>query len=82
MKTAISMPDETFHRVNRTASKLGISRSELLTKAADAYLDDLESADLTEQINRAIDLIADTDDSGALAVEAGKKMMRTVDDEW
>ena len=42
------MPDETFHRVTRTASKLGISRSELLTKAADAYLEDLESGDLTE----------------------------------
>lgn len=82
VKTAISMPDETFHRVTQTASRLGMSRSELLTKAADAYLDELESDDLTDEINRALDLIGDTDDSGALAVQAGRALVRDMDDEW
>lgn len=77
------MPDETFHRVTQTASDLGLSRSELLTKAAEAYLDELESDALTEAINRAVDIIGDTDDdTRAVVVAAGKARMAEIDDEW
>jgi len=82
MKTAISMPDETFDRVTRTARKLGMSRSELLTVAAVAYLDELDSEALTEAINRAVDLIGDTDDDGRLLVAASKARLANVDDDW
>jgi metal-responsive CopG/Arc/MetJ family transcriptional regulator len=40
MKTAISVSDETFDRVSRTASDLGMSRSEFFTRAAQRYLDE------------------------------------------
>lgn len=82
MKTAISMPDATFHRVTQTASRLGISRSELLTKAAEGYLDELESDALSEEINRAVDIIGDTDDSAQFAVEASNAHLRSLNDDW
>ena len=38
MKTAISLPDLVFEEAEVLASQLGLSRSELYTKALQAYL--------------------------------------------
>ncbi len=38
MKTAISLPDSVFEQAEALAQQLGISRSELYTKALQAYL--------------------------------------------
>jgi len=38
MKTAISLPDSVFERAEALAQRLGVSRSELYTKALQAYL--------------------------------------------
>ena len=38
MKTAISVPDETFAQATRQAAELGISRSEFFARAARRYL--------------------------------------------
>jgi metal-responsive CopG/Arc/MetJ family transcriptional regulator len=38
MKTAISLPDVVFEEAERLATQLGLSRSELYTKALKAYL--------------------------------------------
>ena len=38
MKTAISLPDLVFEEAEALASQLGLSRSELYTKALQAYL--------------------------------------------
>jgi metal-responsive CopG/Arc/MetJ family transcriptional regulator len=54
MKTAISLPDDTFHRVDRAAHQLGVSRSEFFARAAERWLAALEDADTTEAINRAL----------------------------
>ena len=54
MKTAISLSDETFDRVSRTASDLGMSRSEFFARAAKRYLDELDAQSLTSQINSAM----------------------------
>ena len=54
MKTAISLPDETFRRVDRAAKRLGLSRSELFARAAENWLDGLEDDGVTEAIDRAI----------------------------
>ena len=55
MKTAISLPDETFQRVNHAAKRLGVSRSEFFARAAERWLDTLEDDGTTEAINRVID---------------------------
>jgi len=38
MKTAISLPDSVFDEAEALAQQLGLSRSELYTKALRAYL--------------------------------------------
>lgn len=38
MKTAISLPDSVFEQAEAIAQQLGISRSELYTKALQGYL--------------------------------------------
>jgi metal-responsive CopG/Arc/MetJ family transcriptional regulator len=75
MKTAISLPDETYEQATRKAAELGISRSEFFARAARRYLDDLaaESAEsLTEQINEALE-VAGADDTEELVVAAGRR---------
>lgn len=54
MKTAISLPDDTFHRVERAARRLGVSRSEFFARAAERWLDALDDGGTTDAINRAI----------------------------
>ncbi|HWX44204.1 MAG TPA: ribbon-helix-helix protein, CopG family [Solirubrobacteraceae bacterium] len=54
MKTAISLPDDTYRRVDRAAKRMGVSRSEFFARAAENWLDALEDDGTTEAINRAI----------------------------
>jgi metal-responsive CopG/Arc/MetJ family transcriptional regulator len=54
MKTAISLPDDTFRRVEHAAKRLGVSRSEFFARAAESWLQTLEDDGTTEAINRAI----------------------------
>lgn len=73
MKTAISVPDETFRRVDQAAKRLGISRSEFFSRAAEQALDSLQDDGITEAINRAIEgLPADHElaDAAAAALAA------------
>jgi antitoxin MazE6 len=82
MKTAISLPDETFDRVSRRATDLGMSRSEFFTRAAQRYLDELDAQSLTGQIDRALEGIRGTDEAEAAAVTTGHRVLDAVDDEW
>jgi metal-responsive CopG/Arc/MetJ family transcriptional regulator len=60
VKTAISLSDETFRRVDRAAQRLGVSRSEFFARAAERWLQALEDDGTTEAIDRAIaDLATD-----------------------
>jgi metal-responsive CopG/Arc/MetJ family transcriptional regulator len=79
MKTAISIPDETFEQVERRAASLGMSRSEFFTKAAQRYLDHVDEESLTAGIDAAIELIGE-DDSSAAAVAAGRRRLAAEDD--
>ncbi len=74
VKTAISLPDETFRRVDRAAKRLGLSRSELFARAAENWLDGLEDDGVTEAINGAIAGLPDDHqftDAAAAALAAG-----------
>lgn len=79
MKTAISVPDDTFYQATKQAAELGISRSEFFTRAARRYLDELASRSLTEQVNDALQT-AGSDDSAAAAAAAGRKLLAAGDD--
>jgi len=54
MKTAISLPDDTFHRVDRAAKQLGLSRSEFFARAAESWLAAIDDEGTTDAINVAL----------------------------
>lgn len=79
MKTAISLPDDTFEQATMQAAELGISRSEFFARAARRYLDELAERSLTEQIDQAL-AVAGPDDSAAAAASAGRDRLARQDD--
>jgi antitoxin MazE6 len=79
MKTAISLPDDTFEQATRQAAELGISRSEFFARAARRYLDELASRSLTQQVNDALKAAGD-DDSAAAAAAAGGQLLAAGED--
>lgn len=62
MKTAISMPDDVFERVDDYARRHRLSRSEVFVIAARELLDAETRAALTAQINDALQDAGATDD--------------------
>lgn len=82
MKTAISVPDETFEKASRRAHELGVSRSEFFSRAATRYLDELDAESVTNQINQAVDAQPLEDDSASAAVAAGHRVLEGGSDEW
>lgn len=51
MKTAISLPDETFLEAEQVAKRLGMSRSELYVLALEAFLRQQRQQAITETLN-------------------------------
>lgn len=51
MKTAISLPDPIFEEAEALAQQLGMSRSELYTKALKAYLKRYNRERMLSQLN-------------------------------
>jgi hypothetical protein len=78
VKTAISLPDDTYEQATRQAAELGISRSEFFARAARIYLDQLAAQSLTRQIDEALQ--AGDDDSNAAAAAAGRSYLARQDD--
>ncbi len=57
MKTAISIPDSIFHTAEGMAHRLGISRSELYSKAVADYTKKQMNRNITEKLNEIYDEI-------------------------
>jgi metal-responsive CopG/Arc/MetJ family transcriptional regulator len=81
MKTAISIPDETYTQAEERAAELGLSRSEFFTRAIRRYLEQLDAESVTDQIDSAIALLAG-DDSAAAAVSAGRRALERAEGTW
>lgn len=73
MKTAISLPDETFARVEQAAKRLGVSRSEFFARAAERWLHDLDDDQITDAIDRAL---AGVDQKTAFIDAAADQLVR------
>lgn len=85
VKTAISIPDATFAAVERAVAELGLSRSEFFARAAQLYLDKLESESITRQMDEALAAEAAAgihDDSNEVAAAAGRRFLADLDDDW
>lgn len=82
MKTAISMPNETYERATKRARDLVLSRSEFFARAAQRYLDELDAQSLTSQIDEALEHLASPDRAGAAASTAGHRTLADTDNDW
>lgn len=51
MKTAISVPDNIFEAAEQLAKRLGVSRSQLYTKAISSYVREHQNAGITEALD-------------------------------
>jgi len=74
VKTAISIPEQVFERVRHHAERLGISRSEFFSRAAEMWADEMEGAELTEAIDAAVEQAGD-DDSTEFARRAAQRLV-------
>lgn len=81
MKTAISVPDETFRLATKRAAELGISRSELFSTAVRRYLEELDGSSLVSQIDSVAE-IANADESARSAVDAGHSLLDEAAESW
>lgn len=82
VKTAISVPDDTYVEATQRASDLGLSRSEFFARAARRYLDELDAESTTAQIDVALSKIASPDESALDALQVGRRVLSESDDEW
>jgi predicted DNA-binding protein len=82
MKTAISLPDHAAERFDHIAQKHGMTRSEFYRRAAEHYVDELTGADLTAQIDDAIEAIGQPGDDTAEFRRTANARLVAVSDEW
>jgi hypothetical protein len=82
VKTAISVPDDTFTQAEQRARMREITRSQFCTQAAQRYLEQLDAESLTSQIDVTIDMVG-PDESNHLASTVGQRILRPADeDDW
>jgi predicted DNA-binding protein len=82
VKTAISLPDDAAERFDHIAQQHGMTRSEFYRRAAEHYADELAGADLTEQIDDAIDAIGQPGDDTAEFRHSANARLIAASDEW
>jgi metal-responsive CopG/Arc/MetJ family transcriptional regulator len=78
MKTAISIPDDLFARIERLSQRLQKPRSQLYAEAVREYLGRHDPEAVTEALNRVCDSVGEPLDPGIAA--AGKQVLQRL--EW
>lgn len=73
MKTAVSIPDDVFEKVERLARRAKRSRSEVFSAALREYVARHSPDEVTEAINRVCDRIGDQRDEFVEA--AGRRIL-------
>ena len=76
MKTAVSLPDELFTKVENKAKRLGVSRSHLFAIALEEYLQESDYEDITDRLNEVYD-----SQSSSLDSEIAEMQHASVDNE-
>jgi metal-responsive CopG/Arc/MetJ family transcriptional regulator len=76
MKTAISIESALLEEADRTATKLGVSRSRLVSLALAEYLKKQRNEEITQQLNR---IYADSTEP---RLDLKPKFRATMKDRW
>jgi Arc/MetJ-type ribon-helix-helix transcriptional regulator len=78
MKTAVSIPDEVFEKVERLARRTRKSRSEVFSAALREYVARHAPDEVTDAINEVCDRIGEYDD--AFVQTAARRVLENI--EW
>ena len=78
MKTAVSVPDDIFERVERLARGARKSRSEVYSAALQEYVARHAPDEVTDALDRVVADVGDSDDG--FRREAGRRILETT--EW
>lgn len=78
MKTAVSIPDDLFHRADELASRLGKSRSEIYREALADYIARRDADAVTQALNELADDLAE--DREPFVAEAARRTLQR--SEW
>lgn len=78
MKTAVSIPDEVFQKVERLARRARRSRSEVFSAALKEYVARHAPDEVTETMNRVCEQVGDQLD--AFVAAAGRRVLENA--EW
>jgi metal-responsive CopG/Arc/MetJ family transcriptional regulator len=78
MKTAISIPDDVFYAAEELSRRLGLSRSELYTKAVTAFLQQQR----TTGVKEALDALYAVEDSRLAPELARLQALSLPREEW
>ncbi|PSB05233.1 ribbon-helix-helix domain-containing protein [Merismopedia glauca] len=78
MKTAISLPDSVFEEAESLSRELGISRSQLYTKALKAYLRKYNRDQILNKLNQIYDEESSQPDQVLLKMQ----LMLLPSDDW
>lgn len=70
MKTAISIPDEIFSAAEKTAKRLGLSRSELYSSAVRDYIESHTAEEITDKLNRVYSVEESSLDSNLQSMQS------------
>jgi len=77
MKTAVSIPDKVFERVERLAKRTKRSRSRIFSDALDEYLARHTSDEITERMNTVI--LQEPEASDAFVAAAARHVLERSD---
>lgn len=77
MKTAISVPDALYERVERLLASTGQSRSAFFADAARRHLETLEQDEVTARIDVVAGEVRDS-----ILVEFNRDRLGNADDQW
>lgn len=80
VKTAISVPDDIFRRATRYAKRLGISRSELFTRAVEQFIQEQNARAIRDSYDRAFGPDAGDDEEVEFRRRNARKTLLNV--EW
>jgi metal-responsive CopG/Arc/MetJ family transcriptional regulator len=80
MKTAISIPDPIFEAAEKLAKRLGVSRSQLYSRAINSLIEKHRYSGVTERLDAVYEV---NPESGHLEQDIEELQSRSIDkDEW
>lgn len=80
-RKTIYLNDATAAHVDDAVQRFGLHTSEFFSKAAESYIDKLESQSVTARIDAVLEQLGGQDSSNTVAAEAGRRAIAQMDDE-